>query len=231
MSRLDYTYVFSDDGAESVVFGDSEVIWSVNLLPDTPPAGFDQADYRALLGALLPLGIAWPRAAESTLQRLLDALAAELARLDERARALIGESDPRAATELLPEWERMAGLPDSCTGASPTLAVRRATLEGRLTSVGGQSKSFFRVLAARLGFSIEIDEFFSEAAAIAAGIPYVGTSWATTWRVRSGATTVRDFRVGQATVGEPLRTWGNQLLECSLNRLKPAHTTLLFAFS
>ena len=231
MARADYTYLLTEDGTDELLFGEHLLIIGGSIVPDAPPAGFELADYEHLLASLLPQGAAWPREATSVLRRLLDGLAAELFRVDSRSVDLLAESDPRLASELLEEWERMVGLPDPCVTEALGVQARRAAVESRLTSVGGQSRAFFMELASRLGYSISIDEFASEAEAIAGGIPYTGTSWAHTWRVNAPEQTVRTFRVGEACAGEPLRSWGNEQLECAFNRLKPAHTVLLFAYA
>lgn len=232
MAFYDYTYVLTDDGTEEVFFGANQVIWSVNIVPDAPPSGFNEEDYRLLLAGLLPLGGAWPREPQSTLQQTLSALAAELARVDQRVSALLIESDPRSASELLGDWERVAGLPDPCVVAPQTVQERRAAVEARITGVGGQSKAFFIQIAARLGYTISIDEFRPFVAGSNAGDSLSnGAAWAHTWRINAPEQTVREFRVGEATVGEALRTWGNEILECAFDhRLKPAHTNLLFAY-
>ena len=41
---------------------------------------------------------------------------------------LIDESDPRSTLEMLNDWERAFGLPDSCTDAADTLAERQNAL-------------------------------------------------------------------------------------------------------
>lgn len=214
-----FTYVLDDTGGYELEFLAAPVIWDVNITPDSVPSAMTAEDYAALLSNLLPQGPAWPREPESTLQLLLAALAVEFSRLEERLRDLVAESDPRLTSELLGEWERMAGLPDPCVPLGSTLDVRRSALTAKITNVGGQSRAFYLEVAARLGYSITIDEFFTEAAAISAGIPYTGTSWAHTWRINAAEETVREFRVGSSTVAERLRSWGNELLECVMNRL------------
>lgn len=231
MARYNYTFVLTEDGAEEVWFGGFQLITGGGIAPDAPPAGYELADYGHMLASLLPQGASWPRESTSVLRRLLNGLASELFRVDSRSVDLLAEADPRLASELLEEWERMVGLPDPCVTEALGVQARRAAVESRLTSVGGQSRAFFMELASRLGYSITIDEFASEAEAIAGGIPYTGTSWAHTWRVNAPEQTVRTFRVGEACVGEPLRIWGNEQLECAFNRLKPAHTVLLFAYA
>ena len=60
------------------------------------------------------------------------------------------EADPRTTIQFFTDWERIAGLPDSCCGtdAASTLAERRARLVEKITSTGGQSRQYFIDLAA-----------------------------------------------------------------------------------
>ena len=232
MALYDYTYVLADDGEAQLRFGTSEVIWSFSVVPESPPPGFSSDDYKAMLSALLPHGTAWPRNSQSTLQKVLASLADEFGRADGRSVDLLAESDPRSSSELLSDWERVCGLPDPCVAnIAQSVQQRRAAVEARLTSVGGQSREYYRAYAFRLGYEITIDEFPPFVAGSSAGDQVHNNSWAHTWRINSGAVTVQDFRVGEAAVGEALRTWGNEALECALNKLKPAHTVLLFAYA
>lgn len=178
--------------------------------------GMTPDQYLSQLQALLPLGAAWPRHADSDMTRLLSALAQELARIDARAEKLIDEIDPRTTSELLLEWEAIAGLPDPCTGPLDTLQARRLALITKIANLGGQSRAFFIALAATLGYTITIDEKVD-------GLPHK-------WRVNAPAVTIRTFKAGRSRAGDPLRDWGNALLECAITRLKPAHTTVVFGY-
>jgi hypothetical protein len=51
------------------------------------------------------------------------------------------------------------------------------------------------------------------------------------WQVNAAATTVQPFRAGRSRAGERLRTWGNTALECKINKIKPAHTRVLFVYT
>jgi uncharacterized protein YmfQ (DUF2313 family) len=193
---------------------------------------FSEAEYQRALAALLPTGPAWSCEPGSIRGSLLMALARELHRVDTRAAQLWSEVDPAATAELLPDWERVVGLPDPCVTVAQTVAERRQALEARLTSSGGQSRAFFIQLAARLGYVVTITEFPSAAAATAAGVPFVGDEWAFIWRMNVPQSVgVRPFLAGAGAAGEPLRAWGNQALECQVLRLKPAHTRVLFAYA
>lgn len=112
-----------------------------------------------------------------------------------------------------------------------TLQERRGALLSRLGGTGGQSREFFIALAAYLGFTITITEFRPFRVSIShAGDALYDDSWRHVWRVNGPDTTVFEFRAGLSAVGEPLRKWGNELLECVMNRIKPAHTVLLFGY-
>jgi uncharacterized protein YmfQ (DUF2313 family) len=228
---LIYTLVQSAGGARLYsAGGDLIVAFGVVVADDAPPP-FERRAYALGMRDLLPSGAAWPRGDTSTLQLLIDALAAEFARVDERLGQLLVEANPREASELLADWERVEGLPDPCVTSAQTVAQRRESAHSKLTYGGGQSRAFFIALAQSLGYTITIDEFGSAAEATAAGVPFTGEGWAHTWRVNVPALAdVREFRAGSGAAGEPLRTWGNEALECRFQRLKPAHTICLFAY-
>lgn len=196
--------------------------------------GMNGAAYLAQLQALLPPGLAWPRAADDTLTKALAAIADDMARIDERAAQLLDEADPRATSELLVDWERIAGLPDPCvvaSGATQTVDQRRAALVAKLISLGGQSRQYFIDLAAALGYpGATIDEYrpftcnsncndapWSEADRFA-------------WQINLpslGGTFVMN---SDSPCDSPLAAWGDEAVECRIQRLKPAHTTALVAY-
>lgn len=187
-------------------------------------------DYLAQLQALLPPGAAWSREPDANLTKLLAALAAEFARLDARAVQLIAESDPRLTAEMLSDWERAYGLPDPCTTAADTVAERRAVLTAKVTGLGGQSRQYYIDLAERLGYQITITEYREFTAGQLAGAPLSNGAWLHAWTVNAPETSVTSFVAGGGVAGDPLRDWGNDILECAISRLAPAHTTPLFAY-
>lgn len=190
------------------------------------------AEYREQLKSLLPPGQAFPRDPGTTLHDLLDGMSVELARIDARSEALPVEANPSTTNELLPDWERVAGLPDKCSGVlEQTLQGRRKALLTKLTSTGGQSQAYFIELAASLGYTVTISEYRPFRAGLSsAGDALTNGAWVFTWLVRAPEVSVTDFRAGLSAAGERLRTWGNDTLECKLNQLKPAHTIAIFAY-
>jgi uncharacterized protein YmfQ (DUF2313 family) len=194
--------------------------------------GLTAADYLVDLQALLPRGPAWPRDADAELTKLLAALAEEFARIDGRAEALPWEANPQTTSELLADWERVAGLPDPCTGGlEPTLQGRRNALVAKLAGSGSASIAYFIAVALALGYEIEIHERRPfRAGESSAGDPDYTDLDVFVWEVWAPETTIIEFRAGQSSAGEPLRSWGDALLECRINQLKPAHTRVLFIY-
>ena len=190
----------------------------------------DANDYREILQALLPPGLAWPRDDDAQLTRFLMALAEEFARVDDRAGDLVEEADPRTAVEMLPDWERVAGLPDVCSELGEPLQVRRAAVAAKLASLGGQHPGYYVEVARALGYEIAVTEFRPFTVGQAVGQPLQGRDWAFAWRVEAPETTINHFRTGRSAAGEPLRHWGNEKLECAIRPLAPAHTHVIFGY-
>lgn len=185
--------------------------------------------YARQLQQLLPPGAAWNLEPGSRLSRLLRAIAEELARLDGRGETLLNEADPRTIDEMLVDWERALGLPDPCVGAGQTLAQRRAAVVARYTSVGGQAPAYYIAVALALGYTVTIKEFNPYDVDDDVESPLYGDDWAYAWEVNAPLHTVGEFSVDDPCE-EPLAWWSNAALECVLNRLKPAHTILLFTY-
>ena len=186
-------------------------------------------DYLQVLLQLLPPGKAYPRDLEGELPATLAALADEFGRIDLRTANLVDEADPRTAVEMIPDWERALALPDECTGPLNTLAERRQAILATLTETGGQSREYFIRLAASLGYSITITEFrpFTCVTPIDQGIYDENVRFV--WRVNAPETTIRESTC-QSPCTDPIRSWGNIVLECTIDKRKPAHTTVIYAY-
>lgn len=185
---------------------------------------------------MLPPGRLWNalRQSGSLADELLAAQAEEFARVDGRAEDLLDEADPRATLELLPEWEAWAGLPDICTGGMSTLQERREALVQKLTSGGGQSRAYFVSLAATLGYTITIDEFrpFICGKSRCGDQLNGGAEARFYWRVTVPNAKLIRFTCGVSRCGDSLGKIDRAApLECVLQRLKPAHTEIIFNYS
>jgi uncharacterized protein YmfQ (DUF2313 family) len=180
--------------------------------------------YARLLKQLLPSGRLWNLEPDSNLSRLFLGIAQEFARIDVRADDLMGELDPRTAVELLPNWEVVLGLPEDGQTLGSTIAERQAAVARKFLAQGGSTPAYFIQLAALAGYVATITE---------TGMPLH------TWRMNvdlsrspSGTQAVSAaFRTGASRTGERLRSWSVAELEAIINKAKPAHTVVLFAYS
>ena len=202
------------------------------------PTALTTDDYRAALFDLLPRGAAWPRNPAGVLGRFIAGLADNFMRLHGRSLdLLLRECFPGTAVELLDDWERALGLPDPCVTGGQTVAQRQAACVARLAGGFDPTKANFIAFAAGLGFTITIDTFrpfragWSSAGDALCGAAHSESDWRFWWRVNAPRYSVGHFTAGHSVAGDPLRSWGNQLLECSLTRLKPAHTEIIFSYS
>jgi uncharacterized protein YmfQ (DUF2313 family) len=185
--------------------------------------------YRDQLLVRQPPGAALPTDPESTWAKLLHALAEDMALVEARAERLLDESDPRATYELLPDWERNVGLPDSCVPGAQTVEQRRAALIARLALGGNLSRQYLLTAAARLGYAITITEFLPYSVDSDVDEPLYGEDWAFAFRASAPAVTVF-YATVDSGVDAPLAWWGNDQLECTMRRHKAAGYTALFAY-
>ena len=145
-----------------------------------------QAEYEKLLKQLLPPGPAWPRGdAASLMAMMIEVWAAELSRVDSRARSLVKEADPRFAIETFDEWLEDWGLPDACTQAWADIntSILRTLLIYKVRTIGRQDRQYFVDLAAMFGYRIVIDEFRQHTVISTSMDALCEEPWPYTWRV------------------------------------------------
>jgi uncharacterized protein YmfQ (DUF2313 family) len=151
---------------------------------------------------------------------------------------------------LLPDWERNWGLPDPCLTHPPTaLNDRRLALVAKMTMLGGQSRQFFIDLAATYGYTITITEY----APYMTGVSRVGDQsgiynpgdpthyhWQLGppemrfyWTIHVSALSLKRFHVNssQCGVDRLLEIGIASDLECVFDKLKPAHTKIVYDYS
>lgn len=114
------------------------------------------ANHANLLKALLP-----PVAYDRTGAVLNAELIAEGKQLDDyqnKVNALLLEIDPRTTVELLPDWERVYGLPDDGLTVATTIEERQLLLTAKVSAIGGLSKPYFQNLLETAGYTVLIDQ-------------------------------------------------------------------------
>ena len=184
-----------------------------------------------LLKRLLP-----PSSYDSNGAALTAELTAEGAALDRAqwsADQILLEMDPRTASVTLTDWERVYGLPDACVAAAgivQSVSERRAALVSLVTLRGGQTPAFFVALAAALGYSITIAEGSPHATEHDSEHPVYDEQYRFIWTVNAALYNLRELTTEDDTE-MATAVWGNTLLECRINRFKPAHTHVIFAYS
>lgn len=196
-------------------------------------------DFNQALLALLPRGRAWPKDAASAQVRALSFIGPTFARLSERAEQLLVDAFPSTAVELLATWEALLGLPDPCAGPATAIAERQAQVVARLIGTGGQAMQFLIDFAALFGYTVTITEqapadgtLTQFVAGNAAGVRLVTDTGNAifTYIVNAPLVSSSHFVAG-SHAGEPLAYWGNTVLECVMDEVKPAHCKVLFSYT
>lgn len=208
--------------------------------------------YKQLISNLLPKGRLWKvvQNSDSVFSKFIKASAEEFCRVDDRTKQMLLEVDPRTTFESVDQWEAALGIPDECTPEGQDLAERRTQIVQKLTNVGGISKTFYEFIIAQLGFTATVENrlnfivgrarvgdaltnYFNRVFLV--GQNTVGeqlkvVGWRYYFNVELPATSAQFFEVGLSTVGQPLVAFSNPLIECTIRKLKPAHSGVIFTF-
>lgn len=185
--------------------------------------------HRDLLACLLPpvsYSPAAPRVAAS-----LQAEGAELDRVAADSALALGAISPFKYPQWREDWERVYGLPGQCAKGEQLLQERIALLALAFQERGGISRDWLKRYAELAGYDISISEYQPfRAGHSRAGDALTNGPWLYAFRVLAQGEAVRVFRAGQSQSGEKLRTWGDSILECIINKYKPAHAVALVAY-
>lgn len=191
-------------------------------------------DYRAQLMQLLPPGPAWDPDIYPLPAKVVEAAAAELARVDGRANDLLAEMFPGTVRELLPDWERVMGLPDACLGVSAAPGERLREVVRRFAEVGRQDPEYFEELARRLGYpDAKVIQWRTPRFGLArfGAARFGGWECQFVWVMRLGARLAEGPRFGAAQFGERFGANPNDIVECVIRRYAPAHTVVFFDYT
>jgi uncharacterized protein YmfQ (DUF2313 family) len=183
-----------------------------------------------------PRGWVWPHCAQgappSLFETLFKSIAAGTADIELVAQQMMEEIDPRTATLLLPDFERVLG-PDPCgrDPATMSLEQRRQLAHQRWTGRGGASIAYFTALAARRGVAIAIVENrVTVADAAQAGDELVESPEQFVWTVELALLGETVAKVDEAQAGDLLLDIILSDVECDIRRAKPAHTEVAFRY-
>jgi len=187
--------------------------------------------FKNSLKKYFPRGTAWNFSDGSNLKKLNDGYAVEFCRIQDRQDQLLFEIDPRNADELLTDWETMLGLPDECSALGSTPEERVNHVVQKLTNQGGSSFEYFEGVAENLGFDVTVSDFCRfQAGRSHAGDALTNAAWDYWFQVTLPSDVTTVFKAGSGKAGDKLVELGNETLECTFKKLKPAHTEVLFVF-
>lgn len=112
-----------------------------------------------LLAHHLPVGKVWEKGFSPTsdIGKFLRGLGMEFYRLQVLSQKIAVEMDIRKANDLIIEWEKSVGLPDSCFTTNISIEERRKQVEQKLSRFGGvQTAVDFVRVAAVFGYNVKI---------------------------------------------------------------------------
>ncbi|WP_175857084.1 putative phage tail protein [Burkholderia anthina] len=184
--------------------------------------------HASLLGRLLPPTSYDPNGLHIKIE--LQAEGNALDRVQADGSAVEHAVTPYGAYQMLPDYERVYGI---VPPADATLQQRVATVIAKMNETGGLSISYFKRLAAQLGYTIDIVEpqpFRVDSGRIGDQIFVEDIIFVWEVIVSGRPEVVYYFRVGQSTIGERLLSFSDPILEQVFNDLKPAHTFVYFVY-
>lgn len=190
-----------------------------------------EAGYRRILQSLLPRGAAWPTEPAAHMTRLLDAVAASLARLDGSALGLLTDALPADALRMLADWERIAALPDECaTDISRDIEVRRGILVARMLLHRHQTPATYIAIARAMGYTATIIEHDEIRARGISDLDTSGGRWRYVWWIQVSTGGLYRYWDTLSTCETPLCRYDGPAdaeLACRLQTATPAHTYLV----
>lgn len=155
------------------------------------------------------------------LARILSCLAGGLERVERDAYDLLNQTDPGVSTTLLADWERVLGLPEPCFQYETFLmSVEERQIQAHLKLFSaGQitSEQWYIDYAAGLGFGITIEENPVDTNPFICGVATCGVESV------GGRGGYSNMTITIHTAESPII-----VLQCILNKLKQAHTTITY---
>ena len=181
---------------------------------------------------LLPVGLAWKRALDSNLAKVLAMRCDQLVDVNSKAHTLIKERMPGQATLLLEEWEGFYGLPECGRQiVGNTLVPRQKQVQEKENEVGSNSKRFLEEIATQAGFKVRVVSHYPHHCLRDCTYPLY--EQANHWRIFIYTPAVSSIRyatclddvVKNLTIFER-----NKELECLLKRYQYAHLEFVFIY-
>lgn len=187
-------------------------------------------DYQRALLQLMPTGPAWPQEPDSTLGKLLHALADGFTRIDGQLDAIaLRETMPRTSTLLLEDWEGFLGLPD-CGSVGDTVLQRQLAAQAKFTMAASLNVRFLEELALKHGYVVKIEQMYPHHCMRDCMYPLIPqevkfTAYVTVFNYvdKYNATCMDNCMT-------PLVVYESGDLECLFERYGPGHETFVYFY-
>lgn len=181
---------------------------------------------------LLPRGLAWNKTLGGVFDRLFGGIAKMWAEIDANAKKSLQEMNPQWSTTMLPEWEALLDLPE-CNQTGQTL-IERQNAAGYKWHLKGSLNPYFYMewLAEAFGYEVEIVAYHQHHCLRGCNYPLHRSRENSKGNVHvniKANNPQRYFNV-QDRANDPLRIGATNIVECILNKYKPAHIELLFSY-
>ena len=189
-------------------------------------------DYKEVSHKLLPKGLAWRNMLNGSFGCLLSGLSKTWSQLDYDANQALSEMNPQWSSVMLPEWEELLNLPE-CNQTGQTLTERQNAAGYKWHLKGSLNPNFYMEwIKDAFGYEIEIVTYHQHHCLRGCNYPLYTSREDTRGDVHvyiRGASAYRYFTV-QDRANDPLIIGSTSIVECILNKYKPAHVELVFHY-
>lgn len=183
------------------------------------------------LHRLLPRGPLWNFRDGSIARRVLEGLAYPFAYAEELFDRFLVECDPRTTVDMLPDWERVYGLPDRCTTTSTSLVARRAAVLQLMRSPVGQTEAEIATVVHAFGLPCVVESHLeSMCGLMECGDLLYDVNWSHSLTVHLPDPPVVFFEADWSGADDPLAEWVGDALQCAVGRVAPAHAALVYVY-
>lgn len=168
-------------------------------------------EYRKVLAAISPKGMALPTDPDSNWQHLLKAFGAAFADHDQDLAHTVEQWFPHTTVEFVPEWEKTLGLPDECDTIEDgqTLEERQAAIIRKWQLQNAQTPAFFLKQAQEVGWpDAALIELLPPICGVAeCGDEVMAPEAVYVWMIKVEAISIYPAYCGVAECGEHLTTF------------------------
>jgi len=197
------------------------------------PKPYGEEGWLQVYRALLPTGPFWDAyclpGGEG--EGVLRGRAKVFAAYESRLYLLLSELIPSGAVQSLAAREGEAGLPSCCSASiSESLSARVGEVVSVWNGRGGIHADYYIELAAGFGaVDSTVTAFNAYTCEMDCETAVFDESWHNVWRLNAPEVPVYELSC-ESGCEEPLRLWGNERLECEVNRKKPSGTHVFVGY-